>query len=42
MASSGMIMVSSHNGVAQSSISGDVDMTLVSQDAGVVVPVREA
>ena len=42
MASSGMIMVASHNGVVQSSISGNVDATLVSQDAGVVVPVREA
>ena len=41
MASSGMIMVMSHDGVAQSSISRNIDTTLVSQDAGIVVPVRE-
>ena len=42
MASSGMIMVMSHDGVAQISISGNIDVSLVSQDAGVVVPVGEA
>ena len=38
----GMVMVASHNGVAQFSISRDIDMTLVSQDACIIVPVREA
>ena len=42
MASSGMIVVSGHNRVAQSSIGGNIDMALVSQDAGIVVPVGEA
>ena len=42
MASSGMIMVSSNDRVVESGISGNVDVTLVSQDAGIVAPVREA
>ena len=42
VASSGMVMVSSHNGVVQVSISRDIDAALVSQDAGIIVPVGEA
>ena len=42
IASSGMLVVSGHDGVAQSSIGGNVDTTLVSQDASVIVPVGEA
>ena len=42
MASSGMIMVSSDDGVAQSGINRNIDATLVSQDAGIIAPVREA
>ena len=42
VASSGMIMVSSDDRVAQSGICGNVDATLVSQDAGIVAPVGEA
>ena len=42
VASSGVVMVTSHNRVAQVSISGDVDAALVSQDASIVMPVREA
>ena len=42
MASSGMIMVSSDDRVAESSICRNIDTTLVSQDAGIIVPVREA
>ena len=42
MACSGMVMVTSHDGVAQISISGNIDTTLVSQDAGIIVPVGEA
>ena len=42
MTSSGMVMVMSNNRVVQVSISRDIDVALVSQDASVVVPVREA
>ena len=42
MASGGMVVVSSHDGVAQASISRDIDMVLVSQNASVIVPVRKA
>ena len=42
MSSSGMIMVSSDDRVAESSICGNIDATLVSQDAGIIVPVGEA
>ena len=41
MASSGMIMVSSHDGVAQVGIGGDVNTALVSQDTGIIVPIRK-
>ena len=41
MAGSGMIMVSSHNGAAQVGISGDVNAALVSQDAGIIMPIGE-
>ena len=41
MSSSGMIMVSSDDRVAESSICGNIDATLVSQDAGIVAPVGE-
>ena len=42
MASGGMVVVSSHDGVAQASISRDIDTVLVSQNASVIVPVRKA
>ena len=42
MASSGMIMVSCHDRVAQASISGDIDAALVSQDASIIMPIGEA
>ena len=42
VASSGMVMVASHDRVAQVSISGDVDAALVSQDASIVMPIGEA
>ena len=42
MASSGVVMVAGHDRVAQVSIGGDIDAVLVSQNAGVVVPVRKA
>ena len=42
MTSSGMVMVSSNNRVAQVSICRDIDPALVSQDANIVVPVGEA
>ena len=42
MASSGMIMVLSDNRVAESGICGNIDVTLVSQDASIIVPVGEA
>ena len=41
MASSGMIMVSSDNRVAESGICRNIDATLVSQDASIVAPVGE-
>ena len=41
MTSSGMVMVTSNDRVVQVSISRDIDMALVSQDASIVVPVRE-
>ena len=37
-----MVMVSGHDGVVQISICGDIDATLVSQDACVKAPVGEA
>ena len=42
MTSSGVVMVSSNNRVAQVSICRDIDLALVSQDASVIVPVGEA
>ena len=42
MASSGMIMVSSDDRVVESGICRNIDVTLVSQDACIIVPVREA
>ena len=42
MASSGVIMVPSDDRVAKSSISGNVDASLVSQDTSIVAPVGEA
>ena len=41
MTSSGMVMVTSNNRVVQVSIGRDVDVALVSQDASIIVPVRE-
>ena len=42
VASSGMVMVLSHDGVAQVSIGGYVNSALVSEDASVIVPVGKA
>ena len=42
VASSGMVMVTSHDRVAQVSIGGDIDAALVSQDASIVMPIGEA
>ena len=42
MTSSGMVMVTSNDRVAQVSISRDIDTALVSQDASIIVPVGEA
>ena len=42
MTSSGMVMVMSNDRVVQVSLCRDIDVALVSQDASVVVPVREA
>ena len=42
MTSSGMVMVTSNDRVAQVSISRDIDVALVRQDASVVVPVGKA
>ena len=42
VASSGVVMVTSHNRVAEASISGDVDAALVSQDACIVMPIGES
>ena len=42
VASSGMVMVASDDGVAQVCIGRDIDAALVSQDASVVMPVRKA
>ena len=41
MTCSGMVMVMSNNRVVQVSISRDIDVALVSQDASIVVPVGE-
>ena len=42
VARSGMVMVASHDRVAESSIRRDVDPTLVSQDPCIVMPIRKA
>ena len=42
VASSGVVMVTCHNRVAQVSISGDVDAALVSQDACIIVPIGKS
>ena len=42
VASSGMVVVASHDRVAQVSICGDIDVALVSQDASIVMPIGEA
>ena len=42
VASSGVVMVASHDGVAQARVSGDIDTVLVSQDASIVMPIRKA
>ena len=39
VASSGVVMVTSDNGVAEVSIGGYIDAALVSQDACIVVPI---
>ena len=41
MTSSGMVMVTSNDRVVQASISRDIDMALVNQDACIIVPVGE-
>ena len=41
MTSSGMVMVTSNDRVVQVSIGRDIDAALVSQDASIIVPVRE-
>ena len=42
VASSGMVMVTSHDRVAQVCIGGYVDTALIGQDASVVMPIGES
>ena len=42
VACSGVVMVASHDRVAESSICKDVDTTLISQDSCIIMPIGEA
>ena len=42
MSSSGVIIVVGNNGVAEVEIIRDIDLSLDSEDAGIILPIREA